>query len=149
MTTSSTTGVHTLLARLDRVTQTGADRWLACCPAHDDKSPSLSIREVSDGRLLIHCWANCSPADVMANVGLSLADLFPQRHRDQYQKPMRSGERWVPRDALSAVAREMLIVLHAADQLCQGIPLDDRDVSRVAVAAGRVRNAAREVGCYV
>jgi DNA primase len=42
-----------LLAHLDKVRRTGAGRWIARCPAHDDKSPSLAIRELDDGRTLI------------------------------------------------------------------------------------------------
>ena len=35
----------TILDRLDGVRPTGDGRWIARCPAHDDRSPSLSIRE--------------------------------------------------------------------------------------------------------
>lgn len=49
----------------------------ARCPAHDDHKPSLSIGQGEDGRVLIHCHAGCSPADVLAAVGLRPADLFP------------------------------------------------------------------------
>ncbi|WP_037281989.1 DUF7146 domain-containing protein [Rubellimicrobium mesophilum] len=33
---------------------------IACCPAHGDRSPSLSIKDGQDGRLLLHCFAGCS-----------------------------------------------------------------------------------------
>lgn len=54
-----------------------AGRWLACCPAHDDKTPSLNIAEHPDSRLLIHCYAGCAPLDIVESVGLDLKDLFP------------------------------------------------------------------------
>lgn len=38
--------------------------WMAKCPAHDDKNPSLSIREV-DGKVLLHCHAGCTQRDVI------------------------------------------------------------------------------------
>jgi DNA primase len=38
---------------------------MACCPAHDDRNPSLSIRE-ADGKILLHCHAGCSQGDVIA-----------------------------------------------------------------------------------
>ena len=38
---------------------------MARCPAHDDRTPSLSIRDGND-RLLTHCHANCAP-DVVWN----------------------------------------------------------------------------------
>jgi hypothetical protein len=37
----------------------GPGKWLAHCPAHSDSSPSLSIREGMDGRVLLHCFAGC------------------------------------------------------------------------------------------
>ena len=40
-----------LLSILEGVKRTGPGRWMARCPAHGDKSPSLSIRELDDGRV--------------------------------------------------------------------------------------------------
>ena len=34
--------------------------WMAHCPAHDDRVPSLAIRETDDGRMLVRCHAGCS-----------------------------------------------------------------------------------------
>jgi putative DNA primase/helicase len=38
--------------------------WIAKCPAHDDRNPSLSIRE-ADGKVLLHCHAGCSQRAVI------------------------------------------------------------------------------------
>ena len=47
--------------------------WMAHCPAHRDRTPSLSIRETDDGRVLVHCFAGCSQHDVInALTGLGL-----------------------------------------------------------------------------
>lgn len=70
--------MNALIDRLDGVKARGKGRWIARCPAHDDHDPSLAIREEQDGRILIKCFAGCSPEDVMASVGLSLSDLFPE-----------------------------------------------------------------------
>src|SRR6266404_2701849 len=51
--------------------------WLAKCPAHDDRKPSLSINEGADGCVLIKCHAGCSTNDVLAELGLTKKDLFP------------------------------------------------------------------------
>ncbi len=69
-----TAPVERLLARLEAVRRTGPDRWLARCPAHEDRRPSLSIREGDDGRVLIYDFAGCGAADVVAALGLDLAD---------------------------------------------------------------------------
>jgi len=68
--------VTKLLSRLDRVRQVGAGRWVARCPAHDDRSPSLSIRETGDSRVLVHCHAGCDAFDVLQAIGLQFSDLY-------------------------------------------------------------------------
>ena len=40
--------------------------WVACCPSHDDRNPSLSLRDGTDGRALAHCHAGCSQAAVIS-----------------------------------------------------------------------------------
>lgn len=45
-----------------------AGRWWSCrCPAHDDRSPSLSLRD-GDRDLIVRCWAGCDPRDVLAEL---------------------------------------------------------------------------------
>ena len=39
--------------------------WSCCCPAHDDRSPSLSLRD-GDRGVIVRCWAGCDPRDVLA-----------------------------------------------------------------------------------
>jgi hypothetical protein len=67
--------IDRLLPRLDGVRQTSPDTFAAKCPAHEDRSPSVSIRDAGD-RVLIHCHAGCSAADIVAAVGLTLRDLY-------------------------------------------------------------------------
>src|SRR5690606_37511242 len=57
----------------------GAGEWKACCPAHDDRTPSLSISEGENGKVLLHCFAGCDVADVVAAMGLATSDLFPPK----------------------------------------------------------------------
>jgi len=51
------------------------DSWQARCPAHDDRTPSLSIAQ-RNGKLLVHCFAGCRQADVIA--ALRQRGLWPQ-----------------------------------------------------------------------
>lgn len=136
-----------LLGKLDRVHPRGDGRWTACCPAHGDRSPSLSIREQADGTLLVHCFAGCPAASVLESVGLTLSDLFPDNAAER--SPMRPGERWVPRDVLAAVAREALVAMVAAESVARGESLENADRDRLARAAATLRGAAREVGYEV
>jgi hypothetical protein len=39
--------------------------WMACCPVHDDREPSLSLRD-ADGAVLVHCHAGCEQRQVIA-----------------------------------------------------------------------------------
>ncbi len=67
--------VNTLLARLEAVKQAGGG-WIARCPAHADTRPSLKIDTGDDGRALLHCYAGCEPASIVAAIGLTMADTF-------------------------------------------------------------------------
>jgi 5S rRNA maturation endonuclease (ribonuclease M5) len=53
--------------------------WQCRCPAHDDSTPSLSISETSDGKILLHCHAGCTIENICAKLNLTLADLFPPK----------------------------------------------------------------------
>ena len=61
--------------------------WIAKCPTHEDRQPSLSIHEGADGRVLLKCFAGCTTANLVAAIGLTLRDLFPTRSRSQSAKP--------------------------------------------------------------
>lgn len=62
------------VSKLDCVRQT-ANRFIANCPAHDDRHPSLSIKE-GDRGLLVHCFSGCHVKDIVQTMGLKMADLF-------------------------------------------------------------------------
>src|SRR5690349_310102 len=68
--------VAEVLTRLKDAQQTADDQWLACCPAHEDRRPSLSIGRGNDGRALLNCHAGCKPAEVAYAVGMAVGDLF-------------------------------------------------------------------------
>ena len=76
--------IETLLSRLRKVKQKGPGQYVACCPAHDDSDPSLSIGQGDDGRILLKCWAGCGALDVISALGMEWDDLFPDK-RKNYQ----------------------------------------------------------------
>lgn len=67
------------IERLDGVKPRTDGEWVACCPAHDDRSPSLAVKEGDDERVLVTCYAGCSTEEVVQALGLELADLFADR----------------------------------------------------------------------
>lgn len=66
-----------VLAKLEKPRQVGPGRWVARCPAHPDRQPSLSVKEAPDGRVLVYCFAGCPTQAVLAALGLEWCDLFP------------------------------------------------------------------------
>jgi putative DNA primase/helicase len=42
--------------------------WMARCPAHNDREPSLSIRNGDGGKVLVHCHAGCDQEQVIATL---------------------------------------------------------------------------------
>jgi hypothetical protein len=67
---------ETVLERLKGVKRTGEKTWMACCPAHADKNPSLSISEGAAGKILVKCFAGCASENVAGALGLKMADLM-------------------------------------------------------------------------
>ena len=62
--------VSDVLSRLRKVKPSGRG-WTACCPAHDDRNPSLSIAEGDNGLVLLKCFAGCSYEAIRNALGLS------------------------------------------------------------------------------
>lgn len=80
-----------LLPQLNSVKQRGR-RWSACCPAHADKSPSLSVSEGERG-LLLKCWAGCDIRAICAALGIQPKDLFFNAvHHDARQRKKAAKE---------------------------------------------------------
>lgn len=121
-----------LLSRLEGVRQSGPDRWMARCPAHEDRSPSLSVRKTEDGTLLLYCFAGCGAADIVAAIGLELTDLFPPRAPGSHHQAKRPEQ---PRFNSSEVVRlavtEGLICGIACRDVRAGKILSDEEARRV------------------
>lgn len=131
-----------LLPRLDQLKETGAGTWMACCPAHDDRRPSLSIKQVDD-RVLVHCFAGCDASDVTAAVGLSLSDLFDRPLDDKPPVGAHMRRRYGQAEAaLRTLRDEVLIVVLAADRLAAGHGLSGEDLTRLHQAHERIIPAA-------
>ena len=69
--------VEEILSKLEKVKSTGTRKWTACCPVHGDRSPSMSIKEESDGKVLCYCFAcGAKGVDVVNALGLRVSALF-------------------------------------------------------------------------
>jgi hypothetical protein len=123
--------VDDLLVKLERVRPTGKGRWVAKCPAHQDSNPSLSIRELDDGRILLHDFAGCSIEDVINSLGLSFEDLMPGKVNELKKNEHRP---FTASDALRCVSFEALLVASAACRVAAGQPIDNSDRERLLLA---------------
>lgn len=135
--------LEVLISKLEKVKPRGAGRWQACCPAHADKGPSLSIKETEDGRVLVHCFAGCSVHEVVNAIGLELTDLFPATAVSSARRERRP---FPAADALRAVGFEALVVCAAAAAIAAGQPLSTVDRERLMVAGERIQSAISGAG---
>lgn len=131
---------ETLLSRLEKVRKTGPDSWVACCPAHNDKSPSMTVKDLADGRVLVHCFAECPTEEILGAVGLTFDALFPPKPMGDRIPPVRKP--YPAADALELLAHESLVVLIAANSAARGEPVDRERLLKAAARIQRVRDAA-------
>ena len=131
--------VSRLLDRLSGVRPTGPGRWIARCPAHEDRSPSLSIREIDD-RVLVHCFAGCGVGDVLSAVGLTLADLYfrPLRGAGPAGGYPRTYSRLSAHDALAALDHEVTVAVLILSDLAARRQISETELSRLIQAAARI-----------
>lgn len=136
--------IDRLLPLLDGVRESGKDRWVARCPAHDDQKPSFSIRELPDGTLLIHCFAGCSAEEVLTALGLEFQDLYPggaMAHFRRQRKP------WSVREVIAALEFELMVAFIVLADVAAGRPVDRERAKegtfRIARFLEELRNAGR------
>jgi hypothetical protein len=128
-----------ILDRLQGVRQSSAGRWIAKCPAHDDRAPSLSIREKEeDGRVLLHCFGGCTAGDVLAVIGLRFNDLF-DKPLGHFLPPIRGG--FTSRELLELIGHESCVVADLAERAAAGEALSPDDLQRLRTAAARLGQA--------
>jgi CHC2 zinc finger len=127
---------HPVIARIEaacrRFKSNGARRWVACCPAHEDRTPSLAVREADDGRILLHCFGGCEIDDVVAALGLEMKDLFPPGT----ERPERTT--FPAADVLACLTFEAKIVALTAIEIANGQELTADMKARLLTATQRL-----------
>lgn len=114
-----------LLSRLNKVRKQGRG-YIACCSAHPDKTPSLSV-EMKDGKILLHCFAGCSSLEIVESVGLTMSDLFSE------SLPDRPNRKYIPN-----LDHEILVINLYQDMRKRNIPVSDLDHADVQKALIKV-----------
>jgi len=134
--------VDLLLSRLSKVRGHNGS-WTACCPAHDDHTPSLSIRD-DDGRILLHCHAGCDVASILDAVQLEMDALFPPRP-EPGPRPPHKRVRFFASDVMRCLHAEALVVMVAAFNVKNGVKLSEEDYVRLGMAYRRIDEAMESV----
>jgi hypothetical protein len=126
-----------VLELLPGARQTGPGRWICRCPAHEDCSPSLSLREADDGRVLIHCFGGCPTLLVLQALGLDFGDLF-EKPLAHHLPPIRGG--FSARELLELNAHEALVAAMLSTKAGdEGLTEDE--AARLRMAAARLTKA--------
>jgi hypothetical protein len=112
MSSTPTQLVRDALEARDLVPRGPDHKYTARCPAHQDRSPSLSVSEGRDGQALVHCFAGCTAEDVVGALGLELRDLFPADTRRRPPLPQLQPSE-LPSDVVRQALRE-----HGIDYRC-------------------------------
>lgn len=89
---AATERVKAALGPAARVTKSGSG-YMARCPAHDDQTGSLSIKEGNDGRVLLKCFAGCEFGAILRAIGMTASDTFerPARSKTKVALPPRNA----------------------------------------------------------
>lgn len=77
-----------VLGKLEGVRRQGG-YWMARCPHHEDREASLSVARGTEQPVVLDCKAGCETAEVLAEMGLTMADISKPRE----ERP--AGE-WTP-----------------------------------------------------
>ena len=67
-----------VLDRLSNVKKTGKG-FKACCPAHEDRNPSLAVWQRDDGSIGLKCYAGCTFDEICSALNLDRSELRPER----------------------------------------------------------------------
>jgi putative DNA primase/helicase len=91
--------------------------WMARCPAHDDREPSLSIRDSDDGKVLVRCHAGCNQVRVVEELrsrGLWYGQILPTHpysHFKSYSAPSADSESALNRRRARALWQESIPIV--------------------------------------
>src|SRR5262249_20725167 len=125
-----------LLPRLIGVSEVVPGQWSACCPAHSDGKPSLSIRETGDFTLLVYCHAGCDIDDVMGAVGLTTGSLYASDYARF--KALQAGTR--KNLAASAAKPHKAVELSVPTQVVDRLTAEAGKCHEAAVAGGHLEH---------
>ena len=159
--------VDEFLAMCSGVRRAGVNGFMARCPAHADKNPSLSVREGERG-LLVKCWSGCMLENICISLGITVRDLFydaidadqpkqplPQRHSSDQPFDWRSVTNelffhadgfWLRGDKVLNAARGLDVTNWTEEELNQAMEAVSEAYANIALAT-RLEDLAFDLRC--
>lgn len=133
--------IEDILPRLEKVRRTGPNNWIACCPAHEDRSPSMTIMQSDTGKVVVRCFAECSFEEIVGAVGLGLEPWFPPKQKDDFSPAIRRP--FPAADVLEALSFETMVVAVTAADIASGAHVSEADLARMWIAFDRIQEGRR------
>jgi putative DNA primase/helicase len=76
---------------LKGVRDTGNDKFMCLCPAHDDKNPSLQVWLDENEYIAINCYAGCSIDIILQKLNLTIGDLVTETARQAFLEQLNTN----------------------------------------------------------
>ena len=102
--------------------------WMARCPAHDDREPSLSIRDADDGKVLVRCHAGCDQERVIA--ALRSRGLWEENGHRRFTRPAPRAAASAEPDRDDAKRTEAALAIWQSAMPADGTPVETYLASR-------------------
>jgi putative DNA primase/helicase len=97
--------------------------WMARCPGHEDREPSLSITNAKGGKVLVRCHAGCDQRAVIA--ALCSRGIWKTEGRQQGRSPRKDGRRPSAAPDPDALKRtKAALAIWHASQRAVGTPVE-------------------------
>lgn len=116
-----------ILPKLDKVKKLG-ERWVACCPVHNDTNPSMTMKE-EDGKVLMHCFAcQANGQEVVQALGLPASVLFRDSKRQE-----------IPQKVIEAAKEDAYFIAIFESEKAKGSRITHNDFKRYKLAKERIK----------
>ena len=148
------TGSHpidNILSSLENVIETQKYQYRAKCPVHqkaNSSSRTLSIKEATDGNVLLHCFGGCDYEEVLSAIGLEKKHLFPPEtyiaNWAYDRDPLKKSPRQIIDDLKPSITYLQVFIAEIEmhwEQLSKVMGLDHRDLYIFNGVASDIREA--------
>ena len=131
--------INNLISRLEGIKKTGSHSWICKCPAHQDRTASLHIKDDGDDKILLNCFAGCDTYSILKSIGLDWQDVLPDSNAIHKIEPKK--QILYSTEALALIRFETQIVCLIAFEMKKTRIASDDAVERLELAMQRINKA--------